>query len=45
VDGSGYRLALVPFIALPKSGRPYTFCAIPYDGAQNPGRLIETLLP
>jgi hypothetical protein len=44
-DGSGYRLALVPFIALPKSGRPYTFCAIPYDGAQNPGRLIETLLP
>ena len=44
-DGSGYRLALVPFIALPKSGRPYVFCAIPYDGAQNPGRLIERLLP
>jgi hypothetical protein len=44
-DGSGYRLALVPFTALPKSGRPYVFCAIPYDGAQNPGRLIEQLLP
>ena len=44
-DGSDYRLALVPFIGLPKSGRPYVFCAIPYDGAQNPGRLIEQLLP
>ena len=44
-DGAGYRLALVPFLALPKSERPYLFCVIPYDAAQNPGRVIETLLP
>jgi hypothetical protein len=44
-DGTGYRLALIPFIPLPKSGRPYIFCAIPYDSAYNPGRLIEELLP
>jgi hypothetical protein len=44
-DGSSYRLALVPFIALPKSGRPYLFCAIPYDAAMNPGRIIEQVLP
>jgi hypothetical protein len=44
-DGAGYRLALVPFIALPKSGRPYVFCAIPYDAALNAGRILETLLP
>jgi len=44
-DPSEYRLALVPFLALPKSGRPYAFCAIPYDGAFNPGQTIEKLLP
>lgn len=44
-DGGGYRVALVPFIALPKSGRPYLFCAIPYDAAFNAGRRVETLLP
>jgi hypothetical protein len=44
-DGAGYRLALIPFISLPKSGRPYVFCAIPYDAALNAGRAIETLLP
>lgn len=44
-DVSGYRLALIPFIALPKSDRPYVFCAIPYDSAFNPGQPIEKLLP
>jgi hypothetical protein len=44
-DASEYRLALVPFIALPKSGGPYVFCAIPYDSASNPGQTIERLLP
>lgn len=40
-----YRLALIPFISLPKVNRPYVFCAIPYDGAGNAGRVFETLLP
>jgi hypothetical protein len=44
-DGAGYRPALIPFISLPKSGRPYMFCAIPHDAALNAGRLIETPLP
>ena len=44
-DPTGYRLALVPFISLPKANRPYIFCAIPYDSAQNPGPAFERLLP
>jgi hypothetical protein len=44
-DPADYRLVCVPFIALPKSGRPYVFCAIPYDGASNPGRTVEVMLP
>jgi hypothetical protein len=44
-DPAGYRLALVPFISLPKANRPYLFCAIPYDSAQNPGAVFERLLP
>ena len=44
-DGAGYRPALIPFISLAKSGRPYVFCAIPHDAALNPGRLVERLLP
>ncbi|MBM3801391.1 MAG: trypsin-like peptidase domain-containing protein [Acidimicrobiia bacterium] len=44
-DASGYRPAVLPFIAIPKSGGPYTFCAVPYDSAFNPGKLIEERLP
>lgn len=44
-EGVGYRIALVPFTSLPKSGRPYVFCAIPYDTAFNAGRIVERLLP
>jgi len=40
-----YRLALIPFIPLPKANRPYLFCAIAYDAAQNAGTPIEALLP
>ena len=42
-DAVGYRLALAPF-GLPKANAPYVFCAIPYDAAQNAGRLFERLL-
>ena len=42
---AGYRLALVPFLALPRSGAPYLFCVIPYDQAGNPGLLVERILP
>ncbi len=44
-DSADYRPALVPFINLPKSGRPYLFCAIPFDSAFNRGETIERLLP
>lgn len=44
-DSVDYRLALIPFISLPKANRPYVFCAIPYDGALNPGSTFEMLLP
>lgn len=44
-DPLGYRLALVPFFALPRSGAPYLFCVIPYDQAGNPGLLVERILP
>jgi hypothetical protein len=44
-DPAGYRPALIPFINLLKRDRPFLFCAIPYDLAGNPGRLIEELLP
>jgi hypothetical protein len=44
-DASDYRPALVPFTSLPKSGRPYVFCAVPYDSALNPGALVEAFLP
>jgi hypothetical protein len=44
-DPVDYRLVFVPFVALPKSGRPYVFCTIPYDAAGNAGRTIEAMLP
>jgi hypothetical protein len=44
-DPANYRLALIPFIALPKANRPYVFCAVPYDSAMNAGELFERLLP
>jgi hypothetical protein len=44
-DPAGYRLALIPFISLPKTNRPYLFCAIPHDSALNPGSPFESLLP
>jgi hypothetical protein len=43
-DAAGYRLAAAPF-GLPKANAPYVLCAIPYDAAQNAGRLLERLLP
>jgi hypothetical protein len=42
-EAVGYRLALAPF-GLPKTNAPYVLCAIPYDAAQNAGRLLERLL-
>lgn len=44
-DPAGYRVVLIPFLTLPKAGRPYVFCAIPYDAAGNRGRVFEALLP
>jgi hypothetical protein len=44
-DPADYRLALIPFISLSKTNRPYVFCAIPYDSALNAGQTYEALLP
>ena len=45
VDERDYRLALLEFINVPKSGRPQVFCAVPYDAAGNRGVLFEQPLP
>jgi hypothetical protein len=45
VDERDYRLSLLEFINVPKSGRPQVFCAVPYDAAGNRGVLFEQPLP
>jgi hypothetical protein len=38
------QLAPGPSIHLPKANAPYRLCAIPYDVAQNAGRLWDQIL-
>lgn len=44
-DPGGYEPTLSKTIGLPKAHGPYRLCVIPYDAAQNPGRLLERVLP
>ena len=44
-DPRGYEPTLASKIGLPKTNGPYRLCVIPYDAAQNPGRLFERVLP
>jgi hypothetical protein len=43
-DPAGYRLTGPSVIGLPRAAGPQRVCAIPYDAAGNPGRLLDRVL-
>ncbi len=43
-DPADYRLALVPFVLIPRTGSPIQLCIVPYDDAENAGQVLDRVL-